>query len=197
MSTLKHFNKSEYRSLGEALGDIQLELESLQVLDSSDIRWDVSNNGISAHLVNGDGGATQPADEAMDSTTFTPVTVPESHAPFRLTIGGGTATVNVATGLASRNGEMVEVSAGTITVEQAGYIYLQVPFDDDTGWGSFSYGVSADLISLVGGTAECFPLGYVEMVGGTVTAVESFAVPMAVFIKAGTCTDGGAENVQQ
>jgi hypothetical protein len=45
---LKWFNKTRYASLGEALGDIYKELQSLQPQDSADIVWSKTGSGMSA-----------------------------------------------------------------------------------------------------------------------------------------------------
>ena len=119
-----------------------------------------------------------------------------SHAPFALSIGGGTTTVNVAAGIASRNGVKVSVAGGTVTATASGYVYVATTFSTVSGWGSgFSFGVASglsDLVAVTGGsiTTECYPVGYVTVTGGVVTEVESFKVPMAIFLKAGTCTTG-------
>lgn len=122
-----------------------------------------------------------------------------SHAPFALSIGGGTATVNVAAGIASRNGVKVSVAGGTVTATASGYVYVATTFSTVSGWAtgnnSFSFGVASglsDLVAVTGGsiTTECYPVGYVTVTGGVVTEVESFKVPMAIFLKAGTCTTG-------
>ena len=72
----------------------------------------------------------------------------------------------------------------------ASLLMLRAPFNDSTGWGNFEYAV----IPITGGTSVAitdadFPLGYVTVSGGTaVVSIESFTPPMAVFIKAGTCS---------
>lgn len=209
MCALKHFNKKEYRRLGDALGDIQREFESLQVRDSSDIRWDISNSGISAHLVKSSSGATQPTDEAMDSTTFT---VSKPHAPFNLSLSTDGTKVNVSYGFVSRNGAVEFVDYSSIEVSsitESGYIMLRAPFDEANGWGELTYVVIPLTHDPTGGniteggwsveiTNEDYPIGYVEVTGGTsqdgtevnqVTGLESFNPTMAIFIKAGTCSE--------
>lgn len=209
MSTLKHFNKLEYSSLGDALGDIQLELESLQVRDSSDIRWDVSNSGISAYLVDGASGATQPTDESMDTGVFT---VSKPNAPFNLSLSTDGTKVNVYYGFASRNGAVEFVDRNSIavsTITESGYIMLRAPFSETDGWGAFEYVVIPWTHDSTGGniieggwsvkiTNEDYPIGFVEITGGTsqdgtevnqVTRLESYNPTMAIFIKAGTCSE--------
>lgn len=115
-----------------------------------------------------------------------------SHAPFKISFSGGTVspfTLSVASGFASRNGDVVQVEAGTVSVSQSGYVMLRAPFNDSTGWGSFEYAV----IPITGGTVVAitdadYPLGYVTVSGGTaVASIESFTPPLAVFIKTGSC----------
>lgn len=47
---LKWFRKNTYTSIGDALGDIQKELEALQPQDSDTITWDKTNTGVTAKL---------------------------------------------------------------------------------------------------------------------------------------------------
>ena len=120
------------------------------------------------------------------------VSASSSHAPFRLSFNGGTAgtaTVDVAPGFASRNGEAVFVPAGTVDATASGYVALRAPFSDSTGWGAFEYVVLQSGGGTVTITDADYPVGWVTVSGGTVSAVESFTPPMAVFIKAGTCDE--------
>lgn len=113
------------------------------------------------------------------------------HAPFQLSFNGGTAgttIVDIAPGFASRNGTAVWVSSGTVGVSESGYVMLRAPFIDGTGWGDFELAVIPVSGGSVAITDADYPLGWVTINGGTITSVESFNPPMAVFIKAGTCS---------
>lgn len=50
MGLLKWFNKETYGGLGEVLGLVKKELESLQPQDSADIVWSKTHNGMSASI---------------------------------------------------------------------------------------------------------------------------------------------------
>ena len=67
---LKYFNKTSYNTLGDALGAIQKELESMQMIDSKDIKWVVQANGRQAILTSTNVGGAQPSEPvAMENPT--------------------------------------------------------------------------------------------------------------------------------
>ena len=113
-----------------------------------------------------------------------------AHLPFTITGGTAANVVEISAGFASRNGAAVYVAAGTATVSQSGYLMLRAPWDDnDGGWQPFEYVVIPVAGGAVSITDADFPLGYVTVSGGTAfEAATSFHPAMAVFIKAGTCT---------
>lgn len=121
------------------------------------------------------------------------------NLPFDLTIDGGTI-LNIGIGFASRNGTVVQVDAGTVSLAQisaSGYLMLRAPWVQDSqtsewGWGDFERVVVTSAGGTVAITDADYPLGYVTISSGTVSAIESaesFHPAMAIFIKAGTCSE--------
>jgi len=112
------------------------------------------------------------------------------YLPFTITGGTAADVVEISAGFASRNGAAVYVAAGTATVSQSGYLMLRAPWDDNNGgWQAFEYAVIPVAGGAVSITDADFPLGYVTVSGGTAfEAATSFHPAMAVFIKAGTCS---------
>lgn len=67
MSALKYFKKNEYNSIGEALLDIQKELQSLIPINSDGIKWSRTANGMQANLQTGPGGAYNQQEPTEDA----------------------------------------------------------------------------------------------------------------------------------
>ena len=63
---LKYFNKSEYKSLNDALSDIRRELLSLCPTDTADVKWSRSLEGIKAYTKRM-GGASSTPETVQDS----------------------------------------------------------------------------------------------------------------------------------
>ena len=70
MGLLKWFNKDNYATLGEVLSVIRKELQALQPKDSSDIVWNLSEDGLSAQLRSSNVGNQGTSEEG--ETVYTP-----------------------------------------------------------------------------------------------------------------------------
>lgn len=88
---LKHFNRSTYTSLGDALGDIRKEFESLQPKDSTDIVWSHQNSGISATLRLSKTGNGMPTEAITEENITQPVVSGGYNSYFKIIDASETA----------------------------------------------------------------------------------------------------------
>lgn len=82
MGLLKWFNKDNYATLGEVLSVIRKELQALQPKDSSDIVWNLSEDGLSAQLRSSSVGSQGTSEEG--EIVYTPTDEDEYNGMFKL-----------------------------------------------------------------------------------------------------------------
>lgn len=86
MGLLKWFNKSTYSGLGEALGAIRKELQALQPVDSADITWNKTSEGIQAVIR--DKATASSSTQSTEDSTGNPITS-EYTGYFKIVHRGG------------------------------------------------------------------------------------------------------------
>ena len=130
---LRWFNKDIWARLGWALLAIQKELQGLQPKDSSTIKWEVTETGITAHAI-----ATAPYSAPTSAIDEETVAVDTEYAGYFKVVKASDTTVLVVDGADTANANcgyyehgiqrIAVVKPEVITVSATGYIYVTITY---------------------------------------------------------------------
>lgn len=180
MGLLKWFNKSTYRGLGEVFGDIRKELQALQPVDSADITWNKTSEGIQAIIrdkattssstQSAEDGITTVVDSAYDG--FHQLSIPPDR-PNTLRIGADKYNDSLNSPVLVNTLHM-EMPTTYITLEKKEYVYVVIHFYIDGSTAKLEYILTDDIRDTVVRLDNYFIIGRVLYADSAYTVKQDF-----------------------